>query len=215
MNKDDAYFAVRTICKPLALLYHAVYILASRFNHVMLASYYRSKFSKIGQRTKFYPECSSFRYEAISLGSNVFIGKGAFFRAELEVGDDVMFGPSVYITDGRHHYETVGKTIVSQGAAKKKKVRVEDDCWVGQGAFIGGGVTVGEGSIVGAMSVVTKDTPPYTINVGNPCRPISLRYDDEELVEHLRLRNRTEEEARRIVDVRRRMLADRIADRKS
>ena len=38
------------------------------------------------------------------------------------------------------------------------------------------GVTIGEGSIIGAMSVVTKDIPPYTIAVGSPAKLIK-RYN--------------------------------------
>ena len=40
------------------------------------------------------------------------------------------------------------------------------------------GVTIGEGSIIGAMSVVTKDIPPYTIAVGSPAKLIK-RYNFE------------------------------------
>ena len=33
-------------------------------------------------------------------------------------------------------------------------------------------VTIGKNAIVGASSVVTKDIPPYSLAVGNPCRVI-------------------------------------------
>lgn len=213
--KDSLYFAARCACRVVAPLYALLHTLCTKANHILLAAYYQGKFEHIGKRVKFYPECSSFRYEKISLGDNVFVGKGAYFRAELEVRDDVMFGPSVYITDGRHHYETIGATIASQGAAEKNKVVIEDDCWIGQGAFIGGGVTVGEGSVVGAMSVVTKDVPPYSINVGSPCRSISTRYTDEELLEHLRARGRDLDEAHLVLEKRRSMMVARSAMQRS
>ena len=46
-------------------------------------------------------------------------------------------------------------------------------CWV-----LGEGAGAGAGSIVGAGSVVTKSTQPYSINVGNPSKPIKSRFDD-------------------------------------
>ncbi|MCI0560697.1 MAG: hypothetical protein MN733_19605, partial [Nitrososphaera sp.] len=45
---------------------------------------------------------------------------------------------------------------------------IEDDVWIGAGAFIGPGVKVGQGAVVGARAVVTKDVPPWKIVAGNP-----------------------------------------------
>jgi carbonic anhydrase/acetyltransferase-like protein (isoleucine patch superfamily) len=41
------------------------------------------------------------------------------------------------------------------------------------------GLKIGVGSIIGAGSVVTKDIPPYSIAVGNPCRIIKFRFSEE------------------------------------
>ena len=41
------------------------------------------------------------------------------------------------------------------------------------------GVHIGDGAIIGANSVVAKDIPPYSIAVGNPCRVVKKRFDDE------------------------------------
>ena len=46
------------------------------------------------------------------------------------------------------------------------------------------GVHIGDGAIIGTNSVVAKDIPPYCIAVGNPCRVIKKRFDDE-LIEML------------------------------
>jgi len=51
-------------------------------------------------------------------------------------------------------------------------VTIEDGCWIGGGVIIVPGVTVGKGSVIGAGSVVTKNIPPDSLAVGNPCRVI-------------------------------------------
>ncbi len=33
-------------------------------------------------------------------------------------------------------------------------------------------MTIGEGSVIGAGSVVTKDIPPHSLAVGNPCKVV-------------------------------------------
>jgi serine acetyltransferase len=38
---------------------------------------------------------------------------------------------------------------------------------------------IGVGSIIGAGSVVTKDIPPYSIAVGNPCKVIKFRFSED------------------------------------
>jgi acetyltransferase-like isoleucine patch superfamily enzyme len=53
------------------------------------------------------------------------------------------------------------------------------DVWIGQGAMIKAGVKIGTGAVIGAGSVVVKDIPPYAIAVGNPCRPIKLRFSED------------------------------------
>lgn len=110
-----------------------------------------------------------------------------------------MFGPYVYITDGRHEYEQVGKTIQSQGAAQKARIVIENDCWIGARSMIMRGVRIGEGCIIGGMSVVTREMPPYTVCIGSPCKPVKYRYDREQLQEHLYLIRKTDEEADEII----------------
>ena len=56
---------------------------------------------------------------------------------------------------------------------------VGNDVWIGQNVTVMPGVHIGAGAIIGANSVVAKDIPPYAIAVGNPCRVVRKRFDDE------------------------------------
>jgi acetyltransferase-like isoleucine patch superfamily enzyme len=126
--------------------------------------------------------------EEISFGENIFIGRGFYISAmNLEFGSDIMIGPNVMIECTNHKYDIVGKSMFKYSDSKSSKgVRIEDDVWIGGNVTILDGVVIGEGSIVGASSVITRSVPPYTICVGNPCRPIKKRFDDNSLKEHLK-----------------------------
>lgn len=184
--------------------------LRERIIHFILSRTRKRLFKKAGKSLMFFPENSAFWYKSISLGDNVFIGRNAIFSCEADIGNHVMFGPRVYITSGRHEYTIVGKRIREQGEAGVKKVHIEDDCWIGENSLITRGVVVGEGSVIGGMSVVTKRVPPYCVSVGNPCRPIKLRYSDEELRKHLGIVNdaQTSEEIEQMIERRRQELSD-------
>lgn len=61
---------------------------------------------------------------------------------------------------------------------------VGNDVWIGQNVTVMPGVHIGDGAIIGANSVVAGDVPAYCVAVGNPCRVIRKRFDDE-LIEYL------------------------------
>lgn len=61
---------------------------------------------------------------------------------------------------------------------------VGNDVWIGQNVTVLPGVHIGNGAIIGANSVVASDVPPYCVAVGNPCKVIKKRFDDN-LVEYL------------------------------
>lgn len=55
---------------------------------------------------------------------------------------------------------------------------VGNDVWIGQNVTVMPGVHIGDGAIIGANSVVASNVPAYSIAVGNPCRVIKKRFDD-------------------------------------
>lgn len=66
----------------------------------------------------------------------------------------------------------------------KGNVVIGNDVWIGEDVFIGSGVIIGDGCCIGAKSVVTKNLPPYTICVGQPCKPIKKRYN-QDIIDYL------------------------------
>ena len=114
----------------------------------------------------------------ISIGDNSIIGYDCILlqSAEIIIGKDVLIGPRTIITTGNHRYSMNSKIIDQK--SKNEKVVIEDDVWIGAGVLILPGVKISRGSVIGAGSVVTKDTKPYTINVGNPCKEIKKRVNN-------------------------------------
>ena len=135
----------------------------------------------------------------ITLGDDVTIGTNSCFLstdAQLKIGSKVLFGPHVYIITGNHQINRIGEYIAD--VSKKTEccdadVVIEDDVWIGAGTIILKGVTIGRGSVIGAGSVVTKSTLPYSVNGGNPCKLIKMRFTEEQIAEHERVLKQKEE----------------------
>jgi len=68
---------------------------------------------------------------------------------------------------------------MSGGFRCQGSMEIMNDVWIGYGALILGNVKVGNGAVIGAMSVVTRDVPPYTVAVGVPARPVKERFPRE------------------------------------
>ena len=83
------------------------------------------------------------------------------------VGDYTMFGPNVVIATGGH---PLLPELREKGYQYNASVRIGRNCWIGAGVIIVPGITVGDNVVIGAGSVVTKDIPSNTLDVGNPCR---------------------------------------------
>lgn len=131
-------------------------------------------------------------YHNIFIGDNVGIGRNATFmctRAKIIIGNNVMFGPHVFMITGGHRMDVIGKymkdiTNEDKLPENDQDIILEGDNWIGANAIILKGVTIGRGSVVAAGAVVTKDVPAYTIVGGLPARVIKMRFNSEEIKEH-------------------------------
>lgn len=72
--------------------------------------------------------------------------------------------------------------------SNERHVKIGNDVWIGQGAFIKGGVTIGDGAVIAAHAVVVRDVPPYAIVGGVPAKVIRYRFNEETIKELLELR---------------------------
>lgn len=111
-----------------------------------------------------------FNTAKIEIGNNVGMSSTVIGAAKyIKIGDDVMCGGNVFITDFDWHptnpnarHERADKTAAD--------VVIEDNVWLGMNSVVLKGVTIGKNSVIGANSVVVKDIPPNVIAGGNPCK---------------------------------------------
>lgn len=109
----------------------------------------------------------------IKIGADCVIGNSSILYGQggLEIGDDVIIGPSVVIVPINHIYSDPKELIRNQGIAVKG-IKIEADVWIGANVTILDNVNIGKGSVIGAGTVVTKDIPPYSLAVGVPAKVI-------------------------------------------
>jgi acetyltransferase-like isoleucine patch superfamily enzyme len=149
----------------------------------------KKSFKKTGVNFKFGYNSQFYDHRLIEIGDNVFMGLNTVINTNVPIiiNNNVMFGRGVVIMGGDHNIGVVGKSMrfVKTGG-KNSSITIEKDVWVGSNVLILKGVIIGEGAVIGAGSVVVKSIPPYTVSVGNPCKPIKLRFNGDDLKLHLK-----------------------------
>ncbi len=110
-------------------------------------------------------------------GTNITIGENFIANFNLTIldetrvtiGDNVFIGPNVSIYTVTHALDISQR---NEGLMQARPVTIGNNVWVCGNCVILPGVSIGEGCVIGAGSVVTRDIPPLTLAVGNPCRPL-------------------------------------------
>src|SRR2546430_12464401 len=95
-------------------------------------------------------------------GVRIRIGNYNYFNRNLmidacglvEIGNENMFGPDVYITDSDHDILT--GIPPHRLPMKKGRVKIGNGCWIGAKAVILKNVELGDGCVIAAGAVVTK-----------------------------------------------------------
>lgn len=98
-----------------------------------------------------------------------------------------LFAPLVFVSSGAHYAEKNNPALIRNQdelhlssedllSEHSKLVHIEEDCWIGYGAYIKQGTYVGRGTVIGANTIVTRDVLPYSI-MGGVNNKINTRFD--------------------------------------
>lgn len=114
----------------------------------------------------------------ITIGNNFFANFDCimFDGGEIEIGDNVMFGPRVGIYTSNHAFNPQKRADLWCVA---KPVKIGNNVWCGANVTINPGVTIGDNTIIGSGSVVTQNIPSGVVAAGNPCRVIRKLTEEE------------------------------------
>lgn len=148
-------------------------------------------FKRLGKRARIAGKQTMHRpFMPISIGDGVMLGHNMFWQVSrstpvtighrfsmnsgglvvissgLTIGDNVAIGEYVSIRDSEHNFDP-DHGVRDQGFAEAPIV-IEDNCWIGRGAYIGPGSHIRRGSIVAAHSVVRGNFPEASLIAGAP-----------------------------------------------
>lgn len=107
----------------------------------------------------------------VKLGKNVYVNTNCYFMdgGQITIGDNVFIGPNCGFYTATHPLNFHHR---NEGFEKAGPINIGNNTWFGGHVAVLPGVTIGEGSVIGAGSVVTKDIPPHSLAVGNPCKVV-------------------------------------------
>lgn len=113
----------------------------------------------------------------ISIGMNSNIGEYVHITCinRIEIGDNLLTGRNVTITDNSHGMVSADNLAIpplSRILISKGSIKIGNNVWIGDKVTILPDVEIGDGAIIGANSVVTKNIPKNCVAVGNPVRII-------------------------------------------
>ena len=148
------------------------------------------KYKNVGKNSFVDKSCKGY-LKNVSIGEHCSIGEKCFFNcsnAEIHISNHCLIADEVLFITGNHKTNKIGFYIsenIKLDNTYDKDIWIEEDVWIGSRAIILKGVRIGTGAIIGAGSVVTKDVKPFSVVAGNPAKIIKMRFDENELQEHI------------------------------
>ena len=104
--------------------------------------------------------------------------------SRIELGEHVLFGPNVYVSDRAHGYEDINRPISHQGIVSGGAIKIESGAWLGADAIVYASdrpLTIGRNSVVAGIFFVRRSVEPYTVVSENAARPVRRYSQDQRM----------------------------------
>ncbi|HEX4382551.1 MAG TPA: acyltransferase [Myxococcales bacterium] len=179
-----------------------------------MAGFDAREFAFFGEGARIWPLAKILRPDCISIGFRSMIDDFVFLAGaeETKIGAFVHIGSHTSIAGGGRFFmgdfsglsggvriytgneDYLGGCLTNPTVpapyrtAERSFVTIHKHALIGSNAVVLPGVTIGEGAVVGALSLVSKDLEPWTINVGSPAKAIRERPREKMLALEAKLR---------------------------
>lgn len=106
-----------------------------------------------------------------SVGENFYSNHGLIIldAGYVSFGDNIFIGPNCGFHTSGHPIDYTRRNL---GYEYAYPINVGNNVWFGAAVQVMPGVTIGDNCVIGSGSIVTKDIPPNSVAVGNPCKVI-------------------------------------------
>ncbi|MBT1002785.1 hypothetical protein KIH31_09220 [Paenarthrobacter sp. DKR-5] len=147
----------------------------------------------IGDRFHVGPFSTIWAPRQLTIGNDVYVGKGVTLEVDGRIGDQVLIANAVGIIGRRDH--DMGEMGVGIRSSRwvgsfpdemSDPVLIGSDVWIGYGAVILSGVSIGDSAVIAAGAVVTSDVPENSVVAGVPAVHRAYRFDQESYLSHWR-----------------------------
>lgn len=109
----------------------------------------------------------------IKIGNSTWLNNNAVIIADkktIEIGDNVLIGANVFITDSDFHSLEIDKRF--GGHYSTEPVLISDNVFIGSNVSVLKGVTIGKNTVIANGAIVTMDIPMNVIAGGIPAKVI-------------------------------------------
>lgn len=133
------------------------------------------KFGHIGTNVKILNGFNIGYAENLYIEDDVIIGPNCFINCDggVVIKRGTGLGPNLTLYSITHDYKNPSSLpFNTKDKDIRKKVIINENCWIGCNTTILPGVEIGERCIIAAGSVVTKSIPPFSLAGGNPAKVI-------------------------------------------